>query len=98
MFSYILPMTTSRVVPENDAQPRASGSSFPIALDSREHTLAWVALREREAKLREQVALHESLGNKVTVRILTKLARQCRELTDRLDECRFGKKGASHAR
>jgi hypothetical protein len=90
-------MTTSRVVPENDAPARASGSSFPIALDSREHTIAWVALREREAKLLEQAAHHESLGNKVTVRILTKLAGQCRELTDRLDEARFGKKEASNA-
>lgn len=70
----------------------ASDSSYPIALDSREHTLAWVALREREMKLREQAAFHEGHGHQVTARILTKLAGQCRALTDRLDEARFGKK------
>lgn len=92
MFSYIPLMPTSQAVPENDVPPRASESSFPIAFDSREHTLVWVALKEREAKLREQAAFHESEGHQVTARILTKLAGQCRELTERLDEARFGKK------
>lgn len=74
-----------------ETPPRASDSSYPIALDSREHTLVWVALREHERKLREQASEHASHGHTLTVKLLTRSADRCRVLTDRLDEARFPK-------
>jgi hypothetical protein len=84
-------MTTNRVVPGNDAPPRASDSSYPIALDAREHNQAWTALRDRESKLRAQAAELADQGYATTARILTRNADRCRAITDRLDEARFPK-------
>lgn len=68
--------------------PEAPEEATTVTLDPREHTMVWVALRNHEAKLREQAADHERRGNMVTVRLLKKSADTCRKLTDDLDAAR----------
>ncbi len=68
----------------------AADAGGSLTLDAREHTLVWVALREHERKLREQLRDHALIGNKLTAAQLGKNADTCRELSDRFDAARFG--------